>query len=79
MSRFKDRPPEPDEALVRLAQSGDEAADDELLARHRDKIYSRAFSMMRAEVDAVELSEKAWVLGWQRIGEFNGESKLSAC
>src|SRR3954470_8248191 len=64
----------PDEKLVRLAQRGDTRAFEELVARHRDKIYARAYSMMRNEEDAVDLSQEAWVKGWQRLSQFQGES-----
>lgn len=63
-----------DEALVLLAQKGDMDAFEELVARHRDKIYARAYSMMRKEEEALDLSQEAWVKGWQRIGQFQGES-----
>lgn len=63
-----------DEALVRAAQAGDMAAFEELIARHRDKIYARAYSMVRNEEDAVDLSQEAWVKGWQRLKQFHGES-----
>jgi hypothetical protein len=33
--------------LVRMAQKGDLTSFEELVARHRDKIYARAYSMMR--------------------------------
>ena len=49
-------------------------AFEELVARHRDKIYARAFSMMRNEEEAVDLSQEAWVKGWQRLKQFQGES-----
>ena len=49
-----------DEVLVKAAQKGDMAAFEELVARHRDKIYARAFSMMRNEDEAVDLSQEAW-------------------
>src|SRR3989475_11646190 len=65
-----------DEALVKAAQKGDMAAFEELVARHRDKIYARAFSMMRNEDDAVDLSQEAWVKGWQRLKQFQGESSF---
>jgi RNA polymerase sigma-70 factor (ECF subfamily) len=65
-----------DPALVRAAQSGDMAAFEELVARHRDKIYARAFSMMRNEDEAVDLSQEAWVKGWQRLHQFQGESSF---
>src|SRR6187399_392578 len=66
----------PDEKLVRLAQRGDTRAFEELVARHRDKIYARAFSMMRNEEDAVDLSQEAWVKAWQRLKQFQGESSF---
>src|SRR5213075_3040446 len=65
-----------DEKLVRAAQKGDMVAFEELVARHRDKIYARAFSMMRNEDDAVDLSQEAWVKGWQRLKQFQGESSF---
>src|SRR5438874_8138331 len=70
-------PPIGDEKLVRAAQKGDMVAFEELVARHRDKIYARAFSMMRNEDDAVDLSQEAWVKGWQRLKQFQGESSFS--
>ncbi len=66
-----------DPALVRLAQKGDTAAFEELVFRHRDKIYARAFSMMRNEEEAVDLSQEAWVKGWQRLTQFQGESSFT--
>ena len=40
---------EPDEVLVRRAQDGDMVAFEELVARHREKLFARAMSMMRKE------------------------------
>src|SRR5262245_11092758 len=65
-----------DEKLVRAAQRGDMPAFEELVGRHRDKIYARAFSMMRNEDEAVDLSQEAWVKGWQRLHQFQGESSF---
>jgi RNA polymerase sigma-70 factor, ECF subfamily len=65
-----------DAALVRDAQRGDMAAFEELVARHRDKIYARAYSMMRNEEEAIDLSQEAWVKGWQRLAQFHGESSF---
>src|SRR5213080_5567186 len=65
-----------DRSLVRAAQKGDMAAFEELVARHRDKLYARAFSMMRNEEEAIDLSQEAWVKGWQRLKQFQGESSF---
>ena len=51
-------------------------AFEELVARHRDKIYARAFSMMRNEEEAIDLSQEAWIKGWQRLKQFQGESSF---
>src|ERR1044071_9600708 len=65
-----------DAALVRAAQKGDMGAFEELVARHRDKIYARAFSMVRNEEDAIDLSQEAWVKAWQRLKQFQGDSSF---
>ncbi len=66
-----------DTALVREAQQGDTGAFEELVFRHRDKIFARAFSMMRNEEEAIDLSQEAWVKGWQRLVQFQGESSFT--
>lgn len=63
-----------DEALVKAAQRGGMPAFEELVMRHRDKVYARAYSMLRNEEEAVDLSQEAWVKGWQRLKQFQGES-----
>ena len=72
----KDHSSADDQALVRAAQRGDMAAFEELIARHRDKVYARAYSMMHNEEEATDLSQEAWVKGWQRLRQFQGESSF---
>jgi RNA polymerase sigma-70 factor, ECF subfamily len=76
MSTHSDKPPPSDEILVRSAQKGEMAAFEELVARHRDKIFARAFSIMRNEEEAIDLSQEAWVKGWQRLKQFHGDSSF---
>ena len=77
MSSKIDYPSAADDVLVKAAQKGDMMAFEELVARHRDKIYARAFSMLRNEEDAVDVSQEAWVKGWQRLIQFQGESSFA--
>jgi len=72
----KDHSSADDQTLVREARQGDMTAFEELVARHRDKIYARAYSMMRNEEEAVDLSQEAWVKGWQRLAQFQGDSSF---
>ena len=76
MATQPEKPDVPDDRLVRRAQRGDMVAFEELLGRHRDKIYARAFSMMRNEDLASDLSQEAWVKGWQRLKQFQGDSSF---
>jgi RNA polymerase sigma-70 factor, ECF subfamily len=77
MESHQDKSALNDADLVRAARKGDMAAFEELVARHRDKIYARAYGMMRNEDDALDLSQEAWVKGWQRLAQFQGESSFA--
>jgi RNA polymerase sigma-70 factor (ECF subfamily) len=76
MSTFQDKSALTDVDLVCASQKGDLKAFEELVARHRDKVYARAFSMMRNEDEALDLSQDAWVKGWQRLAQFQGSSSF---
>lgn len=76
MAPKKDKTTLSDVELVKAAQRGDMVAFEELVARHRDKIFARAFSMMRNEEEAVDLSQEAWIKGWQRLKQFQGDSSF---
>jgi RNA polymerase sigma-70 factor (ECF subfamily) len=66
-----------DVVLVRQARRGDTGAFEELVGRYRDRIYGRALSMVRNEETALDLSQEAWVKGWQRLNQFQGDSSFS--
>ena len=66
-----------DAALVKAARQGELGAFEQLVFRHRDPIYARAFSMTRNEEDAVDLSQEAWIKGWQRLAQFQGDSSFT--
>ncbi|HUD49474.1 MAG TPA: sigma-70 family RNA polymerase sigma factor [Candidatus Baltobacteraceae bacterium] len=76
MSMDQDHAASAEADLVRLAQRGSMTAFEELVARHRDKIYARAYSMMRSEDEALDLSQDAWVKGWRRLAQFQGDSSF---
>ena len=72
-----DIPNAADDELVRSAQKGNMAPYEELVHRHRDKIYARAFSMLRNEEEALDVSQQAWVKGWQRLKQFQHNSSFT--
>jgi RNA polymerase sigma-70 factor, ECF subfamily len=77
MSGLNDRQGLPDEALVKAAQSGQMEAFEELVARHRDKMFARAYSIVHNEEQALDLSQEAWIKAWQRLDQFQGESSFT--
>ena len=72
-----DIPNAADDELVRSAQKGNMAPYEELVHRHRDKIYARAFSMLLNEEEALDVSQEAWVKGWQRLKQFQHNSSFT--
>lgn len=66
-----------DVELVKLARQGELGAFEELVARHRDKIFARALSLTRNEDAALDLSQDAWVKGWQRLDQFQGGASFA--
>ena len=65
-----------DRQLVERCQRGDLEAYGILVSRYRHKIYSLAFSMLRHEEDATDLSQEAFVRGWQAIRRFKKNSSF---
>jgi RNA polymerase sigma-70 factor, ECF subfamily len=66
-----------DKQLAEDARSGDMDAFEELVVRHRDKVYARAFSMLQNEDEALELAQEAWVKSWQKLSLFQGKSSFA--
>lgn len=77
MSEHSDRQAMADAELVAVARKGDMEAYEELVYRHREKIYARAFSMVRNEEQALDLSQEAWIKAWRRLDQFHGQAAFS--
>ena len=65
-----------DRELVERCQQGDLDAYGILVGRYRNKVYGLAFSMLRNEQDATDLSQEAFVRGWQGIRRFKNNSSF---
>ena len=63
-----------DAKLVEWAKLGELNAFEVLVSRYRDRVYARAYSIMRNEDLAVDLSQSAWVKAWQRLHQFHGDA-----
>lgn len=65
-----------DATLVRRFQQGDEEAFDELVERHRRRVYSLAVRLV-GSVDADDLAQEAFLAAYRSLPTFRGDSTFS--
>ncbi len=63
--------------LVRAAQLGDLYAFEELVRRHRTRVYRVALRMLANPADAEEAAQDAFVQCWSALPGFGAESSFS--
>ena len=66
-----------DEALVRRAQRGDRSAFDELVRRHRDRVYAVALRLTRDREEAEDALQEAFISAYRALPGFDARSRFS--
>lgn len=66
-----------DEELVLQAQAGDSAAYDELVTRHRGRIFAMIRQMVKNDADAWDLAQEAFIKAWKALPRFEVKAKFS--
>jgi RNA polymerase sigma-70 factor (ECF subfamily) len=66
-----------DEALARRAARGDEAAFEELVVRHQDKLYTLALRVTLSEADAYDCVQEGLIAAWRALPDFRGDARFS--
>jgi len=66
-----------DELLVGAARAGDVDAFEALVRRYQLPMYRLALRMLASEADAEDATQEAFVLAWQNVARFRGESAYS--
>ncbi|HEU0274805.1 MAG TPA: sigma-70 family RNA polymerase sigma factor [Candidatus Udaeobacter sp.] len=62
--------------LVTRCQAGDAEAFDELVARHRTRVFGMIYNMVHSEQDAWDLAQDSFVKAWKSIKRFRGRSSF---
>lgn len=71
-------PDEPgDEVLVARARKGDDAAYDELVTRHRGRIFAMIRQMTKNEADAWDLAQETFIKAWKALPRFESKARFS--
>ena len=69
--------PDDDFRLVALAQKGDTLSYDELVTRHRGRIFAMIRNMIHQEADAWDLSQEVFIKAWHALPKFEAKAKFS--
>ncbi|MGE9269297.1 MAG: sigma-70 family RNA polymerase sigma factor [Verrucomicrobiales bacterium] len=59
------------------AQAGDAGAYDELVTRHRGRIFAMIRQMVKNEADAWDLSQEAFIKAWKALPRFQAKARFS--
>ncbi len=66
-----------DRLLVDRFKSGDDAAFNEMVSRHWDRIYGMVHQLLRNQQDAEEVTQDAFIRAHRGLGSFRGEAAFS--
>ena len=69
--------PDGDLLLVERAQNGDMRSYDELVTRHRGKIFAMIRNMIHQEAEAWDLSQEVFIKAWQALPRFEAKARFS--
>jgi RNA polymerase sigma-70 factor (ECF subfamily) len=65
-----------DADLVRRFNGGDESAFVEIVTRHRGKMFSVAFNLLRDRADAEEIVQDTFIRAYRGLARYRGDSAL---
>jgi len=63
--------------LVAKSQAGDYRAFEDLVTRHRGRVYAMIQNMVKNEADAWDLSQEVFVKVWKALPKFEARAKFS--
>lgn len=66
-----------DHELIWACQSGDTAAFETLVTRHRGKVYAMVQNMIKNDADAWDLSQEVFIKVWKALPRFEARAKFS--
>ena len=75
---LKNPPPSDDALVARFNEQADRSAFDELVRRHRNRVYSLALRMVKHEEEALEIVQETFLAVFRKLPEFRGESQFGS-
>lgn len=66
-----------DPSLLGRARDGDVAAFEELVERHRGRVYALALRMLQNPADAAEVAQETFLSAYQHLADFRGHAQFT--
>ena len=66
-----------DEELVRRSKLGNTRAFDELVTRHRRRIFALVYQMLGSADEAMDVAQEVFIRAWQSLEGFDGRHAFS--
>ena len=66
-----------DQELVARAKKGDQAAFEQLVLEHQNKVYSLAVRLSGDREEGADLAQEAFLKAWQGLPSFQGDSSFA--
>ncbi len=66
----------PDEELIRLCLNGRAEAFGDLVRRYQDRLHHSLYRLLGSREDALDAVQEAFVLAFQKLGSFRGDSQF---
>jgi len=66
-----------DHQLIKATQAGDSSAFEELVTRHRGKVFAMVQNMIKNEADAWDLSQEVFIKVWKALPKFEARAQFS--
>ncbi len=67
-----------DETLIARSREGDSSAFNELVTRHRSRIYMVTYSIIRNSDDALDLTQETFIRAWKSLKRLDGNTQFLA-
>lgn len=76
MNVVEEKDPYSDTALVEDCQNGNPAAFDELVRRHKDRVYNVVYRFLGNHEDAQDVAQETFLRAYLGIRQFEGRAKV---
>lgn len=67
-----------DELVARIRDEQDHASFDELVRRHRNRVFALALRMVKNDEEALEIVQETFLSAWRKLPEFRGEAQFGS-